>query len=713
MVDRFGQDASLDFPGRVNSDDELKRDVEDEAAWLASLAPPKTDAYGGLPGSREKYKLTRTGFFHVEARDGRQLLVDPEGNACFHLGLCAFGPGDDYTFIEGRQSLFEWLPARDGEFATAFHPDKWWNPRAFSFYVANLIRKHGQPYDEEAWAARMIPRVRRWGFNASGAFSRVTQAHKQAGFPYVLTLPLGKWTLGRELPGVRGLFDPFDPATAARIDELFAQEVKPKADDPLLIGWFLENEQAFEDIPKVVPTLRGEQPAKRKLVEMLKAKYATIDPFNAAWGLQLADFAAASDGLPVKTKAAHDDVQAFTAEFLEAYHGLVARAFRKCDPHHMLIGNRWQPGTANNEQLCRIAGKYTDVISLNYYTYAVDPGFLKRLHTWAGNKPFMLSEFYWSSMSDTGLPGGREVQSQRERGIGYRTCVEQAAAAGFVVGIEWFTLIDQARAGRYFEKANGENDNSGIVSVTGRPYRVFLAEAMKTNCDIYSVLFGERKPFMPEARKFRLATPTTRTLRAPRAPGAMAIDGRRDDWPGTPPELIGADRLVLGADAGGVDAAFRLCWDDASLCFMVHVTDPTPMKNDLRGNTIWSADAIELFIGGEKIDQAGPLIFSDRQVLLSAGSPGGKPAWHYANSPQQYPCQLAVVADPDGKGYTVEAAVPWTALDFTPADGATLLFDVAIDDSADGTHRLRQLMWNGIARNSSDRSQWGRVVLGN
>jgi len=420
-----------------------------------------------------------------------------------------------------------------------------------------------------------------------------------------------------------------------------------------------------------------------------------------------------SDGLPVKTKAAHDDVQAFTAEFLEAYHGLVARAFRKCDPHHMLIGNRWQPGTANNEQLCRIAGKYTDVISLNYYTYAVDPGFLKRLHTWAGNKPFMLSEFYWSSMSDTGLPGGREVQSQRERGIGYRTCVEQAAAAGFVVGIEWFTLIDQARAGRYFEKANGENDNSGIVSVTGRPYRVFLAEAMKTNCDIYSVLFGERKPFMPEARKFRLATPTTRTLRAPRAPGAMAIDGRRDDWPGTPPELIGADRLVLGADAGGVDAAFRLCWDDASLCFMVHVTDPTPMKNDLRGNTIWSADAIELFIGGEKIDQAGPLIFSDRQVLLSAGSPGGKPAWHYANSPQQYPCQLAVVADPDGKGYTVEAAVPWTALDFTPADGATLLFDVAIDDSADGTHRLRQLMWNGIARNSSDRSQWGRVVLGN
>jgi len=212
-----------------------------------------------------------------------------------------------------------------------------------------------------------------------------------------------------------------------------------------------------------------------------------------------------------------------------------------------------------------------------------------------------------------------------------------------VIGVEWFTLIDQARAGRYFEKASGENANSGIVSVADRPYRAFLQEAMKTNFDICPVVFGERKPFMAQAGKFRLAAPATRTLRVPRAPGAMAIDGRRDDWPGTPPELIGADRLVL----------------------------------------------------------------------LSAGSPGGKPAWHYANSPQQYPCQLAVVADPDQHGYTVEAAVPWVALDVKPADGATLLFDIAIDDSADGTHRLRQLMWNGIARNSSDRSQWGRIVLGN
>ena len=35
---------------------------------------------------------------------------------------------------------------------------------------------------------------------------------------------------------------------------------------------------------------------------------------------------------------------------------------------------------------------------------------------------------------------------------------------------------------------------------------------------------------------------------------------------------------------------------------------------------------------------------------------------------------------------------------------------LAIDDGA-GNGRVRQLMWNGIARNSSDRSRWGWAKL--
>ena len=69
-------------------------------------------------------------------------------------------------------------------------------------------------------------------------------------------------------------------------------------------------------------------------------------------------------------------------------------------------------------------------------------------------------------------------------------------ALGYVVGIEWFTLIDQARSGRYFEKYSGEMANSGIFSVADRPYGEFVRQARQTNLDIYRVVLGERPPFV-------------------------------------------------------------------------------------------------------------------------------------------------------------------------------------------------------------------------
>jgi len=722
VADRFGQDAQLDFPGKVKEERELKEDVAREDVWSAGFSPyssqerPKgrttNDAFGGQAGSGQRLGLKRTGFFRVEQAGERWLMVDPEGNAVFHLGICGFQPSDDYTYVKGREQAYEWLPSYDGEFHTAFHPDAYWSHDTLSFYIVNLIRKYGKPFDREEWTSRIIPRVRKWGFNATGAFSGVTKAHRAAGFPYVASLPLGEWELGRQIPGLRGLFDPFDPATLAKMDELFAKHVAPAADDPLLIGYFLANEQAFEDVPRVVPMLRGSQPAKRRLVRLLEEKYKAIADFNRAWGTAAASFPSLEDaGLPVSTREAAADMQAFTELFLNEYFRSIVETFRKHDRNHLLLGNRWQPGTANNETLCRVAGKFMDVISLNYYTYAVDKEFLSRLDRWCGNKPMMLSEFYWASPSDTGLPGGKEVRSQRERGLAYRNYVEQAAALPFVIGIEWFTLIDQARTGRFFERYSGEKANTGLLSVTDRSYRDCLAEMMKTNYDIYAVLFGERKPFAYDDPRFAATGATEKKLAIPRAPGPIRLDGRSDDWPGAPPERISAQRLVEGADAGGFEGVFRLCWDDAKLYLLVEVTDPTPMKNDHKGDSVWSGDGVELFIGSEQVDRPGSLLFGDRQVLLSAGLPGGAPQWHYANAPRQYGCEMAVIPKVDGKGYVLEAAIPFEALGFQPKDGQELRFDLALDNSADGQSRASQLMWNGVARNSGDRTHWGRAVL--
>ena len=202
--------------------------------------------------------------------------------------------------------------------------------------------------------------------------------YRQEKFPYVSSLPLAEWTLGPDVPGVRGIFDPFDETIVAKMEKLLADALPQLANEPLLIGYFLANEQAFEDLPRAVPKLAGKHACKRRLVAMLREKYHDVAALNTAWEMDVASFEALADqGLPVATQIAFQDMQAYTELFIETYYQRITESFRKHDPNHMLIGNRWQPGTANNEALCRIAGKYLDVVSVNYYTERVDREFMR------------------------------------------------------------------------------------------------------------------------------------------------------------------------------------------------------------------------------------------------------------------------------------------------------------------------------------------------
>lgn len=712
QVDRFGQTTRKDFPGKVKDEAELKADVAGEAAYWASYQPTAVDSFGGLPGSKDKLGLQATGFFHVEKKDNRWLLVNPEGNLTFHLGICVFGygPGDEMTYVNERREIFEWLPPTDGEFADAWHPDKWWHSQAFSFYAANVIRKYGKETTKDQQLGRMVDRVRAVGFNAVGAFSGFTQSFADKHFPRMAHVGFGP-----ELPGIRGVADPFDDEAKRKCDEGWAKSLPKSADDPLIIGYFFANEQGFEDIPRAVPQLNGKHAAKRKLVEMLQAKYPTIAEFNAAWNLQAADFAALADkGLAVTTKAAFADMQAYTEVFLDTYFRFLTETFRKYDKNHLMVSNRWQPGTANNEALCRAAGKYMDVISINYYALGIDRGFVERLYNWTGGKPQMWSEFYYTSGAESNAaPTNMDMATQKARGEAYRQYVEQGAALGFVVGIEWFTLIDQAVTGRWFSKLDGERANTGLFNAADRPYDACLREMAKAHAAVYDVWLGARKPFAIEDPRFTGGAGKTRKLvQAGRvAPGTMKVDGLADGWPGRPPALIGSDRIVGGKDGKGLEATYKVAWDADNLYLIVNITDPTPLNNGRSGDRLWDGDGVELFIGSEKLDQPGTLLFSDHQVLLGA-HPAVKPgSTHVVNAAKQPEIALINVPSVDGSGYTMEAAIPWSALDIKPAEGSELIFDLAIDDAPQGGGRSRQLMWNGGSRNSGDRSYWGRLQL--
>jgi hypothetical protein len=135
------------------------------------------------------------------------------------------------------------------------------------------------------------------------------------------------------------------------------------------------------------------------------------------------------------------------------------------------------------------------------------------------------------------------------------------------------------------------------------------------------------------------------------------------------------------------------------------------MKNNHSGADIWQGDGIELFIGPENPDQGGPFQFSDRQILLSAGTVDGKHPSHIAGSQTPFECPLVVLPRSDGNGYVLEAAIPLSAVSLSSNKQARIRFDIAIDDSENGTDRARQLIWNGSSRNSTDRSAWGHASV--
>lgn len=708
LVDKFGQSKRVEFPGKVVTAAELQADIARDNAYYATFKAPARDIYGGLPGSRQQFKLQKTGFFHIEKiKDAKRgllpVMVDPDGNLFFQLGLCAMGgAGDSYTYLPGREQKFEEVPPNQGELASAFID----NGTAFSFYAANWSRKFGKAWDNEAFMTQSVARVRQLGFNSSGAFSGGTKAEATLRFPRVSWVPFGDM---ERIPDSRGIIDPFADGAAQKLDANCASGLAADNADPLLIGHFLGNEEGFENIPKVVSTLDGKSGAKRKLVSMLRAKYVDIAKFNTAWEPKTpaGSFDELNDArLFVVTKAASEDVNAFYGALLEAYYKMVADSYRKHCPNHLLLGNRWLSSTANDDQVVRIAGKYLDVVSVNYYTYALETDFLKRIHKLSGGRPILLSEWHYGA-TDQGLSGGaRQVKNQRERGLAYRNYVEQAAALGFVVGQEWFSYLDQALTGRWFERDNGEGGNIGLVNVSDRPYKQFLSEATQANFNVYDVLLGKKAPFRFDDPRFSGATGGQKVALVPHALPGMTINGVQDNWPGAPAERI--TRQVLGTEVEGkpVSGDFRLAWDDTQLYLFIQVKDPTPMQNEATGDGLWQADSIEMFIGAGNLEEGGALQFGDRQVLLSARRGADGYRWYFNNSPKAYPVKMEIV--PGGGGYSLEAAIPFEGLGFKPREGQEVLFDIGINDATAGR---RQFMWNGGARNSGDRGAWGRAKL--
>ncbi len=496
QVDRFGQMISANFPGKVTTEQQLKADAKADASYYAGLTPPsRRDRFGGLAGSAAKYGLQKKGFFTIQQTGSRKVMTTPDGNLFFSLGVNGLTANETYTMVKGREELFESIPSYLEEYKTAFTGGS----DNFSFYLANKYRKTGVVPTEHAIYSEAAGRIKKWGFNSAGGYSP-DKYRNENNLPYVRMLPLGSMSWAK-INGI-SLFDIFAPDAAAKIDLAFAKAVKPSKDDPMLIGYFIDNEYDYHKFYSHVPKLKASEAAiKGHWVKRLKDKYQDIDKFNSNWGTSFESFEDLKEAeLPIETSQAWRDMDAFFRYYLDTFFGTVSRIYRKYDPNHLLLGDRWLTTPFHNEKfrsvMAEVEGKYVDVISINHYSYKLQPDLLEDVYKKSGGKPILISEFGYST-TEQGLESllPNAAMNQTQRGLRYRNYVEGAASLDYIVGAHVFNYVDQAGLGRYWQGVWGERYNSGLVNVADRPYKEYLNEIMATNYDIYKVLLGERPKF--------------------------------------------------------------------------------------------------------------------------------------------------------------------------------------------------------------------------
>jgi hypothetical protein len=712
LVDKFGQVMSASFPTKVNSEQELRDDAAADQAYYGGLQPPAAfDEMGGLKGSKESLSLQARGFFNIQQANGKPLLVSPQGSAYFSLGVNGITNNETFTKVAGRENVYEWLPNYDSEYTGAFTGSK----DNFSFYMANKYRKSGKMPSFNEFFSEAVDRIKKWGFNSAGAWGSGSQA-KANNLPYTLVLPLN----GMAKPAEIKVFDIFADGAEQAIVDAFSKTLPGLANDPLLIGYFVDNEYHYENFITTVPKLKASKTGlKKRLVQMLQDKYGDIATFNANWNTSYGSFADLNEAaLYIDTQQASDDVDSFFRLYLDTYYETVQRLFKKYDPNHLLLGDRWLTLPMQSPKirgmLAEEAGKFMDVISINHYSQNLDVTMLKDVYEKSGHKPILLSEWSYGT-AEQGLapivPGS--ATNEQERQWRYRNYVEGAAALGFVVGTHWFDYVDQAATGRYFEGLSGEHYNTGLINVADRPYKTFLDGVMQTHRDIYDVLLGLKAPFHHDfggstgggtAKDQKIDIPYTST--------PIPIDGELNGYSGDAGSatLTVANR-VSGTGGEEITANYHFAWDESNLYLTAYVQEPTPMKNNFQNGNIWKGDGIELFTGPGDLELGGNLQFSDRQLIMSSAIVNGTNYWMWFNTGRQPAITMNVKLTADGKGYVLDAAIPWTTINIDPSIGREFLFDFGFDDSEDGNNRKRQWEWNGTSKNNLDRGLWGQAKL--
>jgi hypothetical protein len=472
VIDEFGQWIHADWPRKIKSLEQLRSDWDSEEK---ELAPGVFNycRYGGYLGTRAK----ATGFFRVEQVSGKWWLVDPDGHLFLSTVVPNMGAGGTETKTDGRESYYAALPPP--ELVPPTPAGASGSPSVAgrgAFRVWNLFRRYGP--DWRAKAADMeLRRAEAWGLTTV-AVTRPADMPPPSRLKKPYLARFNSLASGGSPPLISylGMPDIYSAAFARTLDAAAAAQCAPRRNDSYLIGYFIGNEPPWpgRESELVDMFLAGPRSDTQREMEAFLAKGDT-----------------------------RERRKEFVIEMFEKYLAMVGVALRKHDPNHMNMGIRF--GGDPPDYLIKAARAF-DVYSANIYAY--EPvAQMKKAYEIAG-RPIIIGEFHFGVPAD-GLGAGLvQVRDQRERGVGYRYYVEQAAAHSAFVGAGWYIGVDESATGRN----DGENYNIGFLDVTDRPYVELVGAAIETHKRLYGVHSGHLPPFDRRPQASESGTPASPTL---------------------------------------------------------------------------------------------------------------------------------------------------------------------------------------------------------
>ena len=414
-----------------------------EAYTLNGLSDyhPKTSKFGQF-GSDQSKKFTASGFFRAEKQGNRWWVIDPNGYRTIVVGINSLRAGKSESNLEALAKKYN-------------NPEQWMNKTIDTLQQLGFFHS-GSWGDDEA--------IRKHNASSKNAMTYCPQLNWMSGY--------GKKRGGTyQKAGNTGyphdVIFVFDPAFKTYCDSV-AVSLATHRNDPNLFGYFSDNEMPLgnDNLDNYLAIENHEDFGYKRATQWLTEQGITADKIT-------------------------DKVRESFAGFVaQTYYSIVSEAIKKNDPNHLYLGSRLHADAKRNEGVLEAAGKYCDIISLNYYgDWSPDPIMVDQIDRKA-NKPFMVTEFYTKGM-DSGLANttgaGFTVKTQTDRGNAYQHFCLHLLNSKSCVGWHYFKYQDNDPKAKNVDPSNVDS-NKGLVNTQYQFYKP-LIQLMKTfNVEKYDLI---------------------------------------------------------------------------------------------------------------------------------------------------------------------------------------------------------------------------------